>query len=61
MLPKFPLEIVNVLPSVDRYAEHFRYDPKTAPCARYDYFSVPDIVIYLFTFECGGFLTYDFF
>ena len=36
-------------------------DPKISPCASYDFLSVPDIVIYFFTFECGGFLTYDFF
>ena len=44
-LPKFPLKIVNVLPSDVRYA---------------DYLSVPDIVIHSFTFESGGFLTYPF-
>ena len=60
-LPNFTLEIVNVLPSDVRYAERFRYYPRIAPCARYDYFPVPDILIYFFTFECGGFLTYDFF
>ena len=60
MLPKFPLEIVNVLPGDVRCAESFRYYPRIAPCARYDYLSVPDIVIYLFIFECRGFLTYDF-
>ena len=60
-LPKYPLEIVNVLPSdVRYYAERFRYYPRIAPCARYDYLSVPDIVIYFFTFEYGAFLTYDF-
>ena len=60
-LPKFPLEMVNVLPSDIRYAELFRYHPRIAPCACYDYLSIPYIVIYLFTFESGGFLTYDFF
>ena len=45
-LPKFPLEIVNVLPSDVRYAERFRYNQRIAPYARYDYMSVPDIVIY---------------
>ena len=59
-LQKFPLEIINVLPSDVRYAERFRYYPKIAPCARYDYLSVPDIVIYFLTFECGAFVTYDF-
>ena len=42
-LPKFSLEIVNVLPSDVRYAERFRYYPRITPCARYDYLSVPDI------------------
>ena len=60
-LPKFLLEIVNVLPNDVRYAECFRYYPRIAPRGRYDYLSVPDIVIYFFTFECGGFPTYDFF
>ena len=55
-LPTFPLEIVNIQPSNVRYAERLRYYPRTAPCARYDYLSVPDIVIY-FTFECDDFLT----
>ena len=59
-LPKFSLEIVNVLPSDTRYAERFRYYPRITSCSRYDYLSVPDIVIYFFTFEFGGFLTYDF-
>ena len=59
-LPKFRLEIVNVLPSDVIYAERFRYYPRIAPCAHYDYLSVPDKVIYFFTFECGGFSTYDF-
>ena len=44
-LPKFSLEIVNVLPSDIRYAERFRYYPRIAPCARYDYLWVRDIVI----------------
>ena len=35
--------------------------PRIAQCARYDYLSVHDIVIYFFTFEYGDFLTYDFF
>ena len=60
-LPQFPLETVNVLPSDVRYAEGFRYCPRIAPCARYDYLSVPHIVKYFFTFEFGGFLSYDFF
>ena len=50
-LPKFSLEIVNVLPSDVRYAERSQYYPRIAPCARYDYLSVPDIVIYFFTLE----------
>ena len=33
-LPKFPLEIENVLPSDVRYAERFRYYPRMASCAR---------------------------
>ena len=45
-LPKFLLEIVNVLPSDVRYSEQFRYYPRIASCARYDYLLVPDIVIY---------------
>ena len=36
-LPKFSLEIANVLPSDVRYAERFQYYPRIAPCARYDY------------------------
>ena len=60
-LSKFPLEILNVLPSDVRYVERFCYYPRIAPCARYDYLSLPDIVIYFFTFEYGAFLTYDFF
>ena len=60
-LPKFPMETVNVLASDEKYAERFRYYPRIIPCARYDYLSVPDIVIHFLTFECGGFLTYDFF
>ena len=44
-LTKFPLEIVNVLPSDVRYAERSRYHPKITPCAGYDYLSVLDIVI----------------
>ena len=60
-LPKYPLGIVNVLPSDVRYAERFRYCPRIASCARYDYLSVPDIVIYFFAFECGGFLANDFY
>ena len=43
-LSKFPLEIVNVLPSDVRYAECFRYYSRITPCARYDYLSVPDIL-----------------
>ena len=39
----------------------FRYYPRIALCACYDYLSVSDIVIYFYTFKCGGFLTYDFF
>ena len=42
-LPKFPLEIVNVLSSDVRYAERFRYYPEIALYARYDYLSVPNI------------------
>ena len=45
-LPKFPLEIVNVLPSDVRYVERFQYYPRITPYARYDFLSVPDIVIY---------------
>ena len=48
-LLKFSLEIVNVLPNDVRYAERFRHHPRIAPYARYDYLSVPDIVIYFFT------------
>ena len=44
-LPKFSLEIVNILPSDVRYAERFWHYPRIGPCARYDYFPVPDIVI----------------
>ena len=47
-MPKFPLEIVNVLSSDIRYAERFRYYPRITPCAGYDDLSVLDVVIYLF-------------
>ena len=47
-LLKFPLEIVNILLSDVRYAERFQYYPRIALCARYDYLSVPDIVIYFY-------------
>ena len=56
-LPKFPLGILNVLPSDFRYAECFRYYPRIVPRARYDYLSVPDIIIYILTYNN----TYDLF
>ena len=54
-LPNFPLEIVNVLPSDVRYAERFRYYPRIAPCARYDYLLVPDTVIYFLHLNVAAF------
>ena len=54
-LPKFSLEIVNVLTSDVRYAGRFRYYPRIAPCDRYDYLSVPDIVIYFLHLNVAAF------